>query len=315
MRLANLSNLNFNLIKALDALLKEQNVSKAGARIGITQSAMSLCLKQLRQIYHDDLLVRGQQSKMTLTSFAKTLVKPVQQTLRDMEAVFASRLLFEPSLSEKTFHIGMPDYVAFVILPKLMQTLEKIAPRIRIVQHALNFLETSTPFEEFALDMAIGDFRKAPNTLKTTSLFRDRGIIVACKKHPAMQSNVLTLKSFLKYPQVFVALEGQPEENFIVSMLEKMGHRVNVRLITPHTLIPLQTLPNTLLMTNTVERLALAFVNPLGLAIRPTPYKLRDYQAKMYWHPRDHSEPGHQWLRETIRDCASLIETNYYMTK
>lgn len=304
MRNTNLSNLNFNLIKALDALLKEQNVSKAGIKMGITQSAMSLCLKQLRQIYHDDLLVRSQQSKMTLTVFAKALVKPVQQALHDMETVFTSHLVFDPLKAEKAFHIGMPDYVAFVILPKLMQVLEKTAPGIQIVHHAINYLENTSPFDDFSLDLAIGDFHKAPNTLKTTSLFRDRGIIVACKKHPAMQSNVLTLKSFLKYPQVFVALEGQPEENFIVKMLEKMGHQIKVRLITPHTLIPLQTLPNTLLMTNTVERLAAPFAKSLGLEIRPTPYKLPDYHAKMYWHHRDHNEPGHSWLRELIKKIA-----------
>lgn len=308
MRNTNLSKLNFNLLKSLNALLKEKNVSRAGARINITQSATSLCLKQLRQIYQDDLLVRGQQGKMTLTTFAKTLLIPVQQALQDMEAVFASRLSFEPSSAEKTFHIGMPDYVAFILLPKLMKMLEKMAPGIRIVQHILNYLDNSSPFEELAIDLAIGDFPKAPNTLRTTSLFKDKGIIVACNKHPAMQSKVLTLKSFIKYPQVFVALEGQPEENFIVNMLEKMGHKVNVRLITPNTLIPLQTLPNTLLMTNTVERLAFPFVKPLGLAIRATPYKLRDYHAKMYWHPRNHNEPAHQWLREIIKNCSKLTE-------
>ncbi len=45
------------------------------------------------------------------------------------------------------------------------------------------------------------------------------------------------LNDFLKYPQIFVALEGQPEKNFIVEMLQKKGHSVDVRLITPHTLI------------------------------------------------------------------------------
>lgn len=301
MRNNNLSDLNFNLLKALDALLKEENVSKAGAKIGITQSAMSLCLKQLRRIYQDDLLVRGQQSRMVLTAFAKTLVKPVQDTLRNMESVFGYRLLFDPFSAEKTFHIGMPDYVAFVLLPKLMQILEKSAPNIKIVHHAINYLESSDPFENFYLDLAIGDFPKAPLSLKTTTLFYDRGIIVACRKHPAMQSKVLSLKSFLKYPQVFVALEGQAEENFIVRLLEKMGHKVKVRLITPHTLIPLQTLPNTLLMTNTVERLAAPFIKSLDLTIRPTPYKLPDYHAKMYWHIRDHNELGNKWLRELIK--------------
>ena len=71
--------------------------------------------------------------------------------------------------------------------------------------------------------------------------------------------------------------------------------------MTPHTLIALQVLPGTLLMTNTVEMLAKPFIEPLGLAMHETPYKLRHYNAKMYWHTRDHNDQGHQWLRDLIK--------------
>src|ERR1700722_6325781 len=114
------SNLNLNLLKDLDVLLREQNVSRAGAKLGITQSAMSLALKQLRYIYQDDLLVRGQSSKMTLTTFAKTLLPQVNQALQAVDTVFTAHLPFEPKHSQRTFHIGMSDYIAFVLLPKLM---------------------------------------------------------------------------------------------------------------------------------------------------------------------------------------------------
>src|SRR3990167_9178318 len=74
-----------------------------------------------------------------------------------------------------------------------------------------------------------------------------------------------------------------------------------ISLMTPHTLIALQVLPGTLLMTNTVEMLAKPFIEPLGLRMHETPYKLRHYNAKMYWHTRDHNDQGHQWLRDLIK--------------
>ena len=312
MRQNDLSPVNLNLLKALDALLREQNVSKAGARLGITQSAMSLALKQLRHIYQDDLLVRGQSSKMTLTTFAKTLLPQVNSALHAVEMAFTAHLPFEPKLSQRTFHLGMSDYIAFVLLPKLMQTITKQAPNIKIVQHAVNYLDSIKPFEELALDVAIGDFPKAPLTLKTVGLFSDKGVIVADKHHPLMKQKSFTLKSMLHYPQVFVALESQPEENFIAKMLEDKGHHVEISLITPHTLIALQTLPGTTLMTNTVERLAKPFIKSLDLAMRETPYLLRHYHAKLYWHAKDHNDPAHQWLRGVIKQVVKQNERCFY---
>lgn len=297
-------NLNLNLLKALDALLSEHNVSKAGEKVGITQSAMSITLGQLRSIYKDDLLVRGPQGRMQPTDFAKNLAKPVREAMRQVEAVFVAHAPFEPADSARTFHIGMSDYIAFVLLPKLMQEIAHIAPDIKIVQHAVNHMDSLKHFEEFKLDVVIGDFKSVPKSLKTTQLFTDKSVIVADKKHPAFQGEKLTTKKFSDYPQVFVALESQPEENFIAEMLKKMGYPVKVSLMTPHTLIALQALPGTVLMTNTVEKLAGPFIEQLGLAMHETPYKLRDYQAKLYWHARDQNDQGHQWLRGLIKEIS-----------
>ncbi len=157
---SNLSEINLNLLKALDALLMEQNVSKAGAKLGLTQSAMSLALKQLREVYQDDLLVRGQQGKMSLTPFAKNLITPVRQALRDIETIFVSHLPFEASTSQRTFHIGMSDYIGLVLLPSLMRAITQFAPHVKIVQHAINYLDSLQPFEDLGLDLVIGDFLK-----------------------------------------------------------------------------------------------------------------------------------------------------------
>jgi DNA-binding transcriptional LysR family regulator len=49
---------DLNLIRVFDALLAEGSVTKAGERLGLTQSAVSHALKKLRETFDDELFVR-----------------------------------------------------------------------------------------------------------------------------------------------------------------------------------------------------------------------------------------------------------------
>lgn len=49
--------LEINLLLALDALLRDENVTHAAARLNITQSALSGRLNKLRQILNDPLFL------------------------------------------------------------------------------------------------------------------------------------------------------------------------------------------------------------------------------------------------------------------
>ena len=55
----NLSNIDFNLLKVLDALVAERSVTRASKRLGRSQPAVSNALQRLRQLLGDDLLARG----------------------------------------------------------------------------------------------------------------------------------------------------------------------------------------------------------------------------------------------------------------
>ena len=60
---------DLNLLVALDALLAEKNVTRAGRRIHLSQSAMSGVLARLRHALNDKLLVPSR-GGMTLTPLA-----------------------------------------------------------------------------------------------------------------------------------------------------------------------------------------------------------------------------------------------------
>ena len=49
---------DLNLLRALDAILDEQSVTKAAVRLGLSQPAMSASLGKLRRHFKDELLTR-----------------------------------------------------------------------------------------------------------------------------------------------------------------------------------------------------------------------------------------------------------------
>src|ERR1700751_456698 len=59
MNQAHFASLDLNLLRVFDALMEERNVTRAGARLRLTQSASSHALNRLRYMLEDDLFVRG----------------------------------------------------------------------------------------------------------------------------------------------------------------------------------------------------------------------------------------------------------------
>src|ERR671913_383642 len=81
---------DLNLLVALDALLTERNVTRAGNRLNLSQSAMSGALARLRHYFHDELLVPvGRQ--MALTRVAEDLVEPVRDILVRVRGTLGSK--------------------------------------------------------------------------------------------------------------------------------------------------------------------------------------------------------------------------------
>ena len=58
-----LNRFDLNLLVALDALLTEQNTTRAGKRINLSQPAMSCALARLRSYFNDPILTQVGQAR------------------------------------------------------------------------------------------------------------------------------------------------------------------------------------------------------------------------------------------------------------
>src|SRR6516162_11754250 len=93
--------LDLNLLRVFDALIEERSVTRAGARLGLTQSAVSHALNRLRYVLEDDLFVRGP-AGMQPTPRAVEMGPQVHAALNQLQAALAL-LDFHALTTERRF--------------------------------------------------------------------------------------------------------------------------------------------------------------------------------------------------------------------
>src|SRR5262249_2210757 len=123
----NLSGVDVNLLVAFDALVNERSVTRAARRVGLGQPAMSNALARLRALFDDRPLIRSAR-EMVPTARALELAGPIHRALVEIQHALDATTTFDPARSERTIRLAVTDYVAVVLLPRLLRHLARVAP-------------------------------------------------------------------------------------------------------------------------------------------------------------------------------------------
>src|SRR3978361_463301 len=134
-------NLDLNLLRVLDVMLEERSVTRTGARLGLTQSAVSHALSRLRHMLNDELFVRGP-GGMAPTPRALEMGPQVHAALNQLQAAVAPSD-FDPATSERRFAVVTGAYASAILAPPLAGRLAEVAPHVElmIAELALDVLE------------------------------------------------------------------------------------------------------------------------------------------------------------------------------
>ena len=84
----NLHHLDLNLLRTLDVLLSENNVTRAAQRLNLSQPSVSIQLARLREMFADPLLMPGPRG-MQPTARADELRQPLRAALAALEQAVA----------------------------------------------------------------------------------------------------------------------------------------------------------------------------------------------------------------------------------
>src|SRR5258706_10050123 len=121
--------LDLNLLRVFDVLLEERSVTRAGARLGLTQAAVSHALSRLRYALGDELFVRDSQG-MTPTPRAVEIGPGLHAALTQVQAAITPAE-FDPATTERRFAISAGAYSCAVIVPSVAVRMQAAAPRAR----------------------------------------------------------------------------------------------------------------------------------------------------------------------------------------
>ncbi len=293
--------LDLNLLKALDALLDERNVTRAASRLGVTQPAMSGMLTRLRETFGDPLFARAQRG-IVPTQRALALAKPLKQVMGEVGALLQPPV-FEPATARQTFTVAATDYALRAIAVPFLSALKQRAPHIRVSLVPVDDGQLQTQLERGEIDLALVTPEGAPPDLHARDLFRERYVCVLREGHPAMQGRKrLTLKQFCALDHALVSYTGGQFRGVTDDALENLGKQRTVSLSVKCFLI----LPEILRASDMVAILPSRLVKGMpGLVVFDPPLHVPGFTKTAVWHERTHLDPARRWLRELLFEACA----------
>jgi DNA-binding transcriptional LysR family regulator len=299
----NLNSLDLNLLIALDALLKEANVSRAAMRIHLSQPAASHALRRLRELIGDPLLVRVG-SRMELTPRAQGLRAPLAQALDQVRSLFLPDA-FDAARSERQFRLMMPDLAVELLMPPLMEKITKAAPNVRI--DVVPWRGPAIFTAEFArtIDLVIS-IGNAFGGFHRQRLYVDSDALAVRRGHP-VGARLKQREAFLAARHVAVIIRGQSEDLIDQWLRTKRVER-HIALVVPGYIEALHVAARTDLVAFVPRRLIRALSRQLSLVSVAPPLDPGIDEQFMFYPTRAQMDPGSIWLRRLMLETGRELE-------
>ncbi|HUN70646.1 MAG TPA: LysR family transcriptional regulator [Burkholderiales bacterium] len=294
-----ISRIDLNLLVVFEALCEHQNVTRAGAAIGLSQPAMSAALAKVRTLFDDPLFVRTG-GGMRPTARAEALAEPVRRVLQSVRSEVLQKARFDPRTTARTFTLITPDIGEVTFLPRLLARLAAEAPRADVKTLAMPPPAIERALESGVADLALGLF---PDLTKAgfyqRRLFRNSFICAVAANHPTL-AEPLSLRKFLDAAHAVVSPEGRSHDLF-ERELQRRGCVRRVRLEIPHYLSLPAIIVESDLVATVPRDIGLAFARLAKLRLLEPPVKVF-FDVKQYWHERAHQDPVNVWLRKMVHE-------------
>jgi LysR family transcriptional regulator, nod-box dependent transcriptional activator len=299
-----LHNFDLNLLVTLDALLTEKNVTRAGQRMHLSQSAMSGALARLRDFFEDELLVPMGRT-MVLTPLAEDLVQPVRDVLLQVQATIATKPRFEPASSARHFSIAVSDYVTSVLMVDFLRELKCQSPSITFELRPVG-KRAAEDLESGELDFLIAPEPYVSAVHPKEILFQDTHTCVAWKKNRQVGS-AISATQYLTLGHVIVHVGEIGSANYDERVLRGLNHKRNIEVVTPSFDMAPQLVIGTDRIATVATRLACKYAKLLPIKLLPVPIEIPPMVEVLQWHRAHDQDPAHQWLRTQLKRTVAQI--------
>ena len=297
-RRTGMTNIDLKLLAVIGELHRTRSVSQAAERLELSQSTISMSLAKLRKHFNDPLFVRTS-AGMEPTPHATELICMLQKAESLLQSALDHHVVFDPASSERVFRLQSTDIAQVTLLPKLMQRLKKIAPRVGV---HLGRISSETPklLESGELDLAVGFILPMGAGFCQQRLFKERFVCAVRKDHPRID-RALTIKQFEAESHLAIATSGTGH-GVVEKTLEAKKIRRSVGLTVPSFLGIATIISTSDYIAILPEQLGRHLAGPGNIKVLPTPFEVPPYYIVQHWHERYNQDPASRWLRTVMAD-------------
>nr|WP_199931175.1 LysR family transcriptional regulator [Streptomyces sp. CB02923] len=293
-----------HLAVALDALLAEQSVTRAAARLHTSPAAMSRTLGRLRRVLQDPLLVRAGQT-MVPTPRAQALRDEAATVVRRLGALLSPGAGVDPAALHSTFTLQAADLVGAALAPGLLQLAGQEAPGVSLRFRAED-LEAGPALRDGRIDLEVGSIDHVDPETRVEELLALRMVAAVRPDHP-LTGRTLTPARLAAAEHVVVSRRGRFTGPLDTALAELDLHR-RVTVVLPSHLAAMALAARSDVVCLIPAALPGAAPSPLtdaattfGLHLLDIPLPLPPMTLGMAWHPRHAADGAHHWLRDAVR--------------
>lgn len=301
----NLRSVDLNLLTVFDAIMAEQNLSRAADRIGMSQPAISNALARLRHVLKDDLFVRTGHG-MRATPRAQALATPIRNVLDMVIATLTQGAAFDYTASERVFNLVLSDYGEVVLLSPLMHWLDTIGAKVRINVETYMQSDLKEKMRFGKIDLCLWTEPMPGEAFNSQLLLKEELYSMVRRDHPLVSSH-LTREQYLTLKHLVLEWPGSKHLRPIERILEDLGLSREYYLRVHSFFSMPWIVAGTDVVCSMPSRMAKTFAELHQLKCFKTPLEGLEIPIHLSWHQSFEHDPAHQWLRSGIAAiCARL---------
>ena len=125
-----LRGVDLNLLTVFDAVMQEQNITRAAQYLGMSQPAVSNAVARLKVMFNDELFMRHGRG-IQPTQRARQLFGPLRQALQLVRNELPNSI-FVPETSERVFKLAVCSPSDLRFAPRIMRGIAEKSPSIQL---------------------------------------------------------------------------------------------------------------------------------------------------------------------------------------
>lgn len=295
---------DLNLLPVFLALMEERSVTRAAARLGITQPALSNSLNRLRDTLRDPLFIRERYG-IKPTQFSEEIAPAIEAALTQIDNLILNQQEFQPASAERSFTIAPNSYVELVLMPALVARLREQAPgvKVRMLPFGSDLAETGVM--SGATAMVVGRIVEPPANLVVQHLMDDGLACVVRADHPVIRDSI-SRRQYEDLKHVNVLPPGRLRAG-LFQALGRHNLKRDVAVSVTHFLAVTEMLAVTDYCATLPSLICQGLKRDPRLKVIPAPVNLGTFPVELAWHVRYRHDPAHQWLRSMIGELAKEV--------